>query len=87
MSADSLVDPLAPLLTHFSARARVFYTGNLCGQATFDAAANVGFLHLLSAGSIRLRDDRGLVTTLSQPTLLFYSRPLTHRIEQVQYGS
>jgi AraC-like DNA-binding protein len=74
-------DPLSPLLAHFSARARVFYTGNLCGQATFDEAANVAFLHLLSAGRMRLRDRHGLVTTLSQPTLLFYSRPLTHWIE------
>ncbi len=74
-------DPLSPLLTHFSARARVFYTGTLCGQATFDAAANAGYLHLLNAGRLHLRDDNGQVTTLSKPSLLFYSRPLTHRIE------
>jgi AraC-like DNA-binding protein len=74
-------DPLSPLLTHFSARARVFYTGTLCGQAKFDEASNTGFLHLLNAGSLRLRDKHGLIETLSQPTLLFYSRPLTHWIE------
>lgn len=77
-------DPLSPLLTHFSARARVFYTGSLCGADTFDEAADVGFLHLLKHGRIHLRDNRGRVETLAEPTLLFYSRPLTHRIETDQ---
>lgn len=74
-------DPLSPLLAHFSARARVFYTGNLCGNATFDEMQNVGFLHLLRGGSLRLRDRTGLVSTHSQPMLFFYSRPLTHWFE------
>lgn len=74
-------DPLSPLLSRFSARAQVFYTGNLCGQATFDADQDVGFLHLLRDGRLRVRDDRGRLTTLSQPTLVFYSRPLTHSFE------
>lgn len=74
-------DPLSPLLTHFSAKARVFYTGSLCGTATFDEAQNAGFLHLLRSGSLRLRDRTGLVATHSQPTLFFYARPLTHWFE------
>jgi AraC-like DNA-binding protein len=71
-------DPLAPLLTYFSARARLFFTGNLCGHVTFSDAKGVGYLHLLRAGETRLHDGTGYSTTLSEPTLLFYSRPLTH---------
>lgn len=75
------VDPLSPLLTQFSARARVFYTGTLCGSATFDQSANAGFLHLLRSGSMKLRDVSGHTITVSEPTLIFYSRPMTHMID------
>jgi AraC-like DNA-binding protein len=74
-------DSLSPILAHFNARARVFYTGNLCSRANFDEAANAGFLHLLREGRMRLRDARGYVTTITEPTLIFYSRPLTHSID------
>jgi AraC-like DNA-binding protein len=74
-------DILSPLLAHFSARARLFYSGNLCQSATFDEAAHVGFLHLLRSGSMRLRDASGHAATVTQPTLIFYSRPCTHTID------
>lgn len=74
-------DSLSPLLAHFSARARVFYTGTLCGGATFDQSANAGFLHLLRSGKMNLRDASGHTATVAEPTLIFYSRPLTHTIE------
>jgi AraC-like DNA-binding protein len=74
-------DPLSPLLAHFSARARVFYTGTLCGGVTFDQAANAGFLHLLRSGSMKMRDASGHTVTVAEPTLIFYSRPLTHTID------
>ena len=71
-------DPLSPLLAHFNARARLFFTGNLCGPVTFNETKGVGYLHLLRAGTVRLRDRDGHAATLSEPTLLFYTRPLTH---------
>ena len=74
-------DLLSPVLTHFSVQARVFYAGSLCGHAAFDEAENMGFLHLLRSGTVRLRDHDGFAETLSEPTLLFYSRPLTHVLD------
>lgn len=71
-------DPLAPLLAHFNARARLFFTGNLCGHVTFSEAQGVGYLHLLRGGKVGLRDSTGYAATLDEPTLLFYSRPLSH---------
>ena len=71
-------DPLEPLLAHFGARARLFFAGTLCGDVTFSDAKGMGYLHLLRAGSARLQDETGYAVTLTQPTLVFYSRPLTH---------
>lgn len=74
-------DPLTPLLAHFKAEARLFYAGNLCGDANFGAEYGTGFLHLLRAGSVKLHDTTGYATTLNEPTLIFYSRPLNHSFQ------
>jgi len=74
-------DPLSPLLAHFAARARLFFTGNLCGHVTFSDAKGVGFLHLLHGGAVALRDGTGYAARLRAPMLVFYSRPLTHWFE------
>lgn len=74
-------DPLAPLLTHFKAEARLFFAGNLCDDAHFGADHGTGFLHLLRAGSVRLHDTTGYAVTLDEPTLIFYSRPLSHHFQ------
>jgi len=71
-------DPLAPVLAHFNARANLFFSGNLCGHVKFSESNGVGYLHLLRSGSTRLHDQTGYATVLDQPTLVFYSRPLTH---------
>jgi AraC-like DNA-binding protein len=73
-----IADPLAPLLAHFRAHARLFYSGNLCGVAIFSEDRGTGFLHLLRAGTTRVQDSTGYSDTLSEPTLIFYSRPLRH---------
>ncbi len=72
------LDPLTPLLTHFKAQARLFYSGNLCGDVTFGDESGTGFLHLLRAGTITMQDATGYSVTLDEPTLVFYSRPLQH---------
>ena len=74
-------DPLRPLLVHFGAHARLFFSGNLCGDATFSDDKGVGYLHLLRRGPAKLQDDTGYAATLTEPTLVFYSRPLTHRFQ------
>jgi len=79
MSANRPKDPLSPLLAHFFARAKVFFTGNLCGRADFGAAS--GYLHLLRSGRADLRDASGHRARHDQPCLVFYSRPLRHWFE------
>lgn len=79
-------DPLAPLLTHFRAQARLFFSGNLCGDATFGDESGTGFLHLLRSGTMDLKDASGYAATFSEPTLVFYSRPLNHSIQTDPVG-
>ncbi len=74
-------DPLLPLLAHFNARARLFYTGHLCDRVDFNHGPDVGHLHLLRAGTLRVRDHNGQVLTLTEPTLLFFARPEAHWFE------
>jgi AraC-like DNA-binding protein len=74
-------DPLAPLLMHFRAQARLFFSGNLCGDASFGDELGTGFLHLLRSGTVKMRDASGYSTTLSEPTIVFYSRPLSHSFQ------
>ena len=64
------------MLAHFSARANVFFTGNLCGHVDFAEAS--GYLHLLRAGRAELHDASGYRASHSEPGLVFYSRPLKH---------
>ncbi|MGE0558811.1 MAG: helix-turn-helix domain-containing protein [Burkholderiales bacterium] len=72
-------DPLSPLLTHFFARANVFFTGNLCGRVGF--GIDSGYLHLLRSGRVDMHDASGHHATLEEPCLLFFSRPLKHWFE------
>jgi AraC-like DNA-binding protein len=69
-------DPLIPVLAHFNARANVFFTGNLCTHVDFNQAS--GYLHLLRSGKTELRDATGYQAILAEPSLIFYSRPLSH---------
>ncbi len=74
-------DPLSPLLSQFSARARLFYTGHLCQHVPFEASAGAGYLHLLRAGEAWFIDGSGTRSQVKKPTLVFFARPLDHRIE------
>lgn len=80
-------DLLSPVLAHFNVRARIFYTGPLCGHVAFEQSQDVGFLHLLRSGKVALRDTTGFTTTLSEPTLVFYARPMTHWMDTDPAGA
>jgi AraC-like DNA-binding protein len=59
----------------------VFHSGRLCGTARFDDDADgVGHLHVLRGGAIDLVDRQGVSQRLDAPTLLFFPRPLPHRL-------
>jgi len=72
------MDRLNALLQRFSARARMFHAGTLCGVTPIPTPAGVGQLHLIRSGTVRVEAGRKRFT-IDEPTLLFYARPLAHR--------
>ncbi|MDP3844383.1 MAG: AraC family transcriptional regulator [Oxalobacteraceae bacterium] len=74
------MDQLTTLLSHFSLRAGVFYTGNICGIHDFQQDALRGHLHLIRRGSVRVIGVQKEVINITEPTLLFLPRPETHRL-------
>jgi AraC-like DNA-binding protein len=75
------MDPLSPLFNRFTLSARVFYSGALCGVVDFDNKQGIGILHVLRRGRLRVAQPPAPSFELTQPTLLFYSQPFTHRFE------
>lgn len=76
-------DRLAGLLAQFKVQARLFHSGPLCGISRFPAEPGRGFLHVMRRGELELRHaakDVGLPcrVVVTEPTLLFYPRPLAH---------
>ena len=76
------VDRLSSLLERFRVRAHLFHSGPLCGLSHFSAEPGRGFLHVLRRGSMvvthRPRHGAPGKVVVSEPTLLFYPRPLAH---------
>jgi AraC-like DNA-binding protein len=76
------VDRLSSLLERFHVRAHLFHSGALCGVTHFDAQPGRGFMHVLRRGDMvvthRLRSGAPKRLKITEPTLLFYPRPLEH---------
>ena len=71
------VDRLQGLLSRFSVSARLFHSGPLCGITDF-AENGQGQLHLVRRGPLEVH-HAGEVVHVTEPSLLFYPRPLAHR--------
>lgn len=80
--ASSPVDRLSPLLERFRVRASLFHAGPLCGRTRFEALPGRAFLHVLRRGEMEVRHRAKDVPAsrfkVTEPTLLFYPRPLHH---------
>ena len=74
-------DGISRLLDHVGLRARTFHAGPLCGLHGFDAAEGVGHLHVVRAGALRARQQGRPGIEVAEPALLFYPRPLDHRLD------
>jgi AraC-like DNA-binding protein len=76
------IDRLSALLERFRVRAHLFHAGELCGVTHFAAEPGRGFLHVLRRGEMvvshRARSGAPRKVRISEPTLLFYPRPLAH---------
>lgn len=74
------MDKLTSLLNHFTLRAGVFYTGNICGIHDFQEDALQGHLHLVKQGPVQVLGVQKEVIHITEPTLLFLPRPGIHRL-------
>jgi AraC-like DNA-binding protein len=74
-------DRLSALLQRFELHARVLHRGPLCGTAGFEPVAGVGHLHLLRGGRLRVTDALGQRSLIVEPTVLFYPRGASHRLD------
>ena len=76
------VDRLSALLERFRVRAHLFHAGPLCGVTHFAAQPGRAFLHVLRRGDMRVthqpHSGAPRKLRLTEPTLLFYPRPLDH---------
>jgi AraC-like DNA-binding protein len=76
------VDRLSPLLERFRVRAHLFHSGPLCGMTRFAAEPGRGFLHVMRRGEMVVthaaRSGAPRRVAVTEPTLLFYPRPLAH---------
>ena len=76
------LDRLSGLLERCRVHARLFHQGPLCGISHFEALPGRGFLHVMRSGTLELRHSprSGLPRRLrvTEPSLLFYPRPLPH---------
>ncbi len=80
--APRTIDRLSSLLERFRVRAHLFHAGALCGVTHFAALPGRAFLHVLRRGDMvvvhRTRSGAPRKIRLTEPTLLFYPRPLEH---------
>lgn len=74
-------DGISRLLDHVGLRARTFYSGPLCGLHDFGAEEGVGHLHVVRAGTLRAEQAGHKGIAVAEPALLFYPRPLDHRLD------
>jgi len=74
-------DNISRLLEHIGLRANTFYAGPLCGLHDFAAAEGVGHLHVIRGGELAVVQAGRRRIVVREPTLLFYPRPVDHRLD------
>lgn len=79
-------DCISRLLDNIGLHASTFYAGALCGLHSFDADEGVGHLHVVRAGEVRMLQAGNPDILVREPTLLFYPRPLAHRLDVEEHA-
>ncbi|MDL5593850.1 AraC family transcriptional regulator [Bacillus subtilis] len=74
------MDRLSTLLSHFGVNAGTFHSGTFCGISAYGGDQLCGHVHLLQAGQVLLKPGNDPELTLSEPTLIFFPRPFSHRL-------
>lgn len=75
------MDQLSQLISTFTIKAGVFYTGKLCGISAFGEQSTLeGHIHIVKSGTLTLIQKGAPDQVLSEPGLVFFPRPKSHRI-------
>lgn len=74
-----MTDRLEALLERFSASARLFHAGALCGINDLAPEHGAGQLHLVRGGTVEVVHEGEPGLRIERPSLLLYPRPLAHR--------
>ncbi|MEH6415966.1 AraC family transcriptional regulator [Pseudomonas sp. CGJS7] len=74
-----MTDRLEALLERFSATARLFHAGALCGINDLAPELGAGQLHLVRGGAVEVINGGEAAVHIDTPSLLLYPRPLAHR--------
>lgn len=74
-----MTDRLEALFNRFSVRAHLFHAGVLCGDKALTADDNVGQLHLIKAGTVKVLHQGEGPLVVTQPSLLLYPKPVPRR--------
>jgi len=78
------MDQLAPLLSQTTLSAKVFHTGELCQFVDFDTSQNMGHVHLMKAGKLKLFVRGKEFGIIKEPSILFFPRPCHHSFEPIE---
>ena len=70
----------SPLLPQFGFSSSVFFRGEFCGATDFLAAAGYGQIHVIRGGRVIMHHPDRESIEVDTPTLMFYPRPLDHRL-------
>ncbi|HEY8608218.1 MAG TPA: AraC family transcriptional regulator [Noviherbaspirillum sp.] len=74
------MDQLISLLPRFGFDAALFFRGPFCGENLLKAAQGHGHLHLVRSGQVAMHHPDGSVLQVEGPELVFYPRPVDHRL-------
>ena len=72
-------DRLDAVLQRFSATARMFHSGPLCGVTDFYEFEDLGQLHVIKRGAVVIDYGKRKRERIEQPSVVFYPRPFRHR--------
>lgn len=77
------MDKLSLLVGRHSFNARIFYNGTFCEANQFTEDGVSGQLHVVREGPVDFIHDDGTVIHITEPSLLFYPRGASHRLQAV----
>ncbi|RTR01065.1 AraC family transcriptional regulator [Halomonas nitroreducens] len=81
------MDRLAALLSSFHLAASVFNAGPLCYSSRHPAQAGMGFVHILTHGSVHLGLADGTQRRFDEPVLILLAAGDAHRLEPGPQGT